>query len=334
MKNAICAFIIAIIVACLVIMGLATSGYASTSKPVHAFDVEVSYSPKNFKWGELVTFTVKIKNISDKDFENASCGLYYIRNAEITELRPIGFSAKRENNLLALNIKKGEVKVITATIRPTLKEAGHFYMCTASFGIKAWDPIKRITVSGGRGVAFVILDKNTGLLGRPGELQAKIAGGVLSGIEYRYDPVDAIFFQNSIAEFGPMNKRLIAMMKKIEPALSDSEALLLHSDFFSANGLLKLPVGVDLNNVVKGAAIGEECEGVFRYMLNNGWLKAARSGKRPEWIKKETRKTGQQERGKKYFFALKGMAIPVGLILLVFLAMLKFGIKKHVKEEK
>lgn len=304
MKKAICIFLNASMVILVALTGIIQQASARpVSVAIPGYDVKVTYTPKNFKWGEPVTFTWRITNVYGKDFENATATLYY-RNAEVVTLKPVGFYAKRAGvTLTSFGIKNKEVVEITATIIPTLKKDVQF--CPFDIGLSvfaydsvyvaSFDLVRRAKVAGRGGyVDFVILDKATGLLGRPSELQAKVAGGDISGIEYRYDPVDAVFYQNPVVEYGPINKRLIAMMKKIEPALSDSEALLLHSDFFSADGLLKLPVGVELNKVEKGATVGEECEGVFRYMLNEGWLKATRTGERQEWLKREKEKIKKQ----------------------------------------
>lgn len=77
----------AVIVSLVLIGSVVEASKPNLHQPTFYYRVEVSYSPQNPKWGELVTFTWKVT--SDRDVENVRAGLYF-RNAEIINLRDEG----------------------------------------------------------------------------------------------------------------------------------------------------------------------------------------------------------------------------------------------------
>lgn len=89
------------------------------------------------------------------------------------------------------------------------------------------------------------------------------------------------------------------MIKKLEPTLTDSEALCLHSDKYKA--------GVPYGYKPKGSEKDNwrDDSELFKYYLDNGWLKAFRSGARDLWNKemnKKIKKSWAKGKEKEIFF--------------------------------
>ncbi|HEX7320947.1 MAG TPA: hypothetical protein VF399_11420 [bacterium] len=128
-------------------------------------------------------------------------------------------------------------------------------------------------------LVIFLIDSLTGRYGTKEEYERKLP------VEYRYDFIDGSFIgaydqtRVSLEE----NRQIIKMMKLLEPALSDSEALLLHSDMYR--------IGIP-----KGAAIWDEVnkrwieKGIFEYYLKDGWYKALQQGMLEQWREDEKRK--------------------------------------------
>ena len=127
-----------------------------------------------------------------------------------------------------------------------------------------------------------LIDRGTGQYGTRKEYEGKLS------VEYRYDPVDGSFTCSPSQNPAPVeeNRRLIKMIKQLETALSDSEALLLHSDQYRIGVPEGLPRWDENNN----RWLEEE---IFEYYLKDGWYRALREGRREEWIQNEKNKVGQ-----------------------------------------
>jgi len=135
-----------------------------------------------------------------------------------------------------------------------------------------------ITIGGYTSLSLRLIDPQTGQYGtREAEYE---------GIEYRYEAATFGFMSAPDPTVGELNKKVIAMMRKMEPALSDSEALLLHSEIAQVGA----PIGFHPKKFEKGMLPGEEYEEFYKYYLRNGWLKAIREGRYEEWIKDEKSK--------------------------------------------
>lgn len=175
-------------------------------------------------------------------------------------------------------VNKGTTKLFKVTVRP---DSSYFWLGGFARG-KGRDKKGEIIFYqlGGRSeVCRILLDPKTGQMGTEGEKY--------KGVEYHYDPEAGMFLPEIAPPLGPRNKRIIAMMKRLEPAITDSEALCLHSDFYR----LGIPPGTGMKKTEVGMAELEVFEEGFQYYLKDGWLKAFREGKREEWIKQESEKT-------------------------------------------
>jgi hypothetical protein len=80
------------------------------------------------------------------------------------------------------------------------------------------------------------------------------------------------------------------MIKQFEPSLSDSEALLLHSDQYRTG----VPEGLPRWDEENKRWMDEE---VYEYYLRDGWFKALREGRREEWIRDEKIKIEKAGKG-------------------------------------
>lgn len=141
-------------------------------------------------------------------------------------------------------------------------------------------------VTSGPYTSLRLLDPQTGQYGTKEEYEGNLP------IEYRYDPVDGSFTCSPTKNPAPVeeNLRIIKMIKQLEPALSDSEALLLHSDQYRVG----VPEGLPRWDEKNKRWLEEE---IFEYYLKDGWLKALREGRREEWIRDEKSKIGKARKG-------------------------------------
>ncbi len=146
--------------------------------------------------------------------------------------------------------------------------------------------------SGGR-LARMIVDEETGQFGTWGEY-------CNSKLEFRYDPVDGSWLEVGVPGLASWNRRIIEMMRRLEPAISDSEALCLHSEMYQ----VLIPPEVSARwDEEKQEWIEDE---IFRYYLQEGWLKAMREGRREDWqreqkekIEREWERHRREEKGKR-----------------------------------
>lgn len=83
------------------------------------------------------------------------------------------------------------------------------------------------------------------------------------------------------AGYVEWNKRIIATARKLEPALSDSEALCLHADIVNENTPYQYS-GPILHE--KTSTTDEE---LFDFLLKRGWLDKHRAGEaiKKEWLR-------------------------------------------------
>ena len=299
---------------------------ATGSIPSFYYKVDATISNVKPKLYEPVTISCKIT--SDRDIDKASIVLRFDGVEVVRDIKPIGFYAeeiqiKRDIRYygekgLIFNIKKGEIKEFSAIVK-FIKKPSIYNSINVGFSVRSSDRINGWGV-GAWVINYVCVDPVTGLLGNRDDWEkSKNIAVDKNSIICHYDYIAGVFTKEALVGYSGENKKIIALLKEMEPSITDSEALCLHADNYK----------LIINAIGDPNATDEER---IKKLLSAGWLKAIRSGNRENWNKEMHRKmikVGQKERGKEYFFALKGMAIPVGLILLVFLVMLKFGIKKQ-----
>lgn len=124
---------------------------------------------------------------------------------------------------------------------------------------------------GGTDISRVIIDEETGQFGTVGEY--------LNRVEFRYNPGVADWEPEPHEGLGPKNREIIGAFRKLEPALTDSEALCLHYDFYNTPYLCWTPPEKGKEKLTD--------EDVARYLLNQGWLEKHREGgkAKEKWLK-------------------------------------------------
>ncbi len=288
----------AIVAVSVVLIGTGAEG--SKMKPSFHYKVEANVSTDKPKLNEPITITWKIT--SDKDIEKVGVRFRSLWGVEvITDIQPVGFQTEeiytkqysdhRTNRVLIYKISKGETREFTATIKfvkvPTIYKA-----IGVSFSIQSSDN-KNGWGAGGWGVSYVYVDPVTGLLGdRDDWEKSKNIWVDKNSIICHYDYIDGSFTKESLSEYAGENKRIISMLRKIEPSITDSEALNLHSDRFK----IGIPYGYESVWIAKENKWDESKQ--FKYYLDNGWLKAFRSGGREKWIKEYKSKVQKSWEGK------------------------------------
>ncbi|MEO0216367.1 MAG: hypothetical protein ABIL14_05080, partial [candidate division WOR-3 bacterium] len=139
-------------------------------------------------------------------------------------------------------------------------------------------------------IELYLLDSLTGQYGTREEYERGLS------VEYRYDFVDGSFigrYDQSRVSLEE-NRRIIKMMKELEPSLTDSLALLLHSEQYK--------VGVP-KGTAKWDSLNQRWidKGVYEYYLKDGWLKAVQDGRLMEWEENEKVKIQKEWKGGKGF---------------------------------
>jgi hypothetical protein len=155
-----------------------------------------------------------------------------------------------------------------------------------------------------------LIDPETGQYGTEDEYLGKLP------VEYRYDPVDGSFTCSPNQNPAPVseNRRIIQMIKNLEPRISDSLALLLHSDQYRVGCPAGLPRWDEEN---KHWIDGE----IFEYYLRDGWFDAVQEGRRDTWIIKERKKI--MVYGKEHKFSFVFLLIVIALLLIILIVIFR-----------
>ncbi|MGB3480412.1 MAG: hypothetical protein WBB67_14785 [bacterium] len=137
-----------------------------------------------------------------------------------------------------------------------------------------------------------LIDSLTGQYGTGEEYEKSLS------VVHRYDPVDGSFTCSPSQNPAPVeeNRRIIKMIKALEPRLSDSLALLLHSDQYRVG----IPKGLPKWHEENKRWLEEE---IFEYYLKDGWFEALRENRREEWLQEEKKKIeSRRKEGRINFF--------------------------------
>jgi hypothetical protein len=242
---------------------------------ITSIDLQLSI-PSLPKVGEVfeVTFTVKCKNDLEGSHFGPDYKVYFTSNSASI--------ATGKEQYFTGYLKRDEIKQFKATMvinkaDPTISMNG-------------------VIEGGGRpgqSIGFVIflIDKQTGQYGTKEEYEGKLP------VEYRYDFIDGSFIDTydqtrvSLDE----NRRIIKLIKQLEPMLSDSEALLLHSEQYRVG----IPKGVPLRDSLNQRWVDK---GIYEYYLKDGWLKAVQDGKIEQWREGEKKKIESGWKGGRFNF--------------------------------
>jgi len=127
-------------------------------------------------------------------------------------------------------------------------------------------------------IQLVLVDEKTGRFGSRDE--KKYSKKTDLHILRRYDYNIGEWTKKPNDSFMGGNYTIICSIRKLEPSITDSEALCLHADLFK----IGLPYKDDPNGKAVIIMDGTESE-QYKCSLGNGWLKAFRMGKRGAWIK-------------------------------------------------
>jgi len=287
--------LIIVVVICLLMV---ERTFARKIMPAFSFKVSKEVTPWPPHLGDELEIIYTVE--SKYDLDSVRITLFPVKGASvISYLEPIGFRVweKEKYNeyykkslgtgrLLWFTIRKGERKRFRLKVkldekisekRIKVSPIVDIYVGIASLWTKEHGDGKATL-----DIRLFLIDEKTGLLGT-GEDKKKGRP-----VEYRYDAVDGTFYPPGKLDTPvnvEWNRRIITMMKEIEPALSDSQALLLHSDHYR----IGTPKEATHWDEEKKCLVTDE-EKIFEYYLKDGWFKALLSGKREEWIKKEKEK--------------------------------------------
>jgi hypothetical protein len=277
----------------------------SHAKKQPAFRIKIEKEILNYppKLGDVLEVIFAVS--SPFDLDDTHFMVFALSGAELISIDPIGFSVREETDqgyLRKRNIKKWlwfktkahEKKAfrLRAKIDDYVPDpsTGKIFMLDISVGVESWTEEHR----GGEGsytMQLFLVDKQKGILGTHDEVKKD------QTIEYRYDGVDGTFYapgELDVPVNVKWNLEIIQMIRELEPALSDSEALLLHSDHYKI-GIPQDAVHWDKD---KKCWITNEKK-IFEIFLKDGWYNALKTGKRNAWIETEKKKIkGQIKRQK------------------------------------
>lgn len=124
-----------------------------------------------------------------------------------------------------------------------------------------------------KGVAVlrrVVIDEETGQFGTEAAYRN-------SKLVFRCDHMDGKWLEQGQPGYEPFNREIIEMMKRLEPAVTDSEALCLHSEMYHVGWPPSVRAKWDKE---KQEWIEDD---IFLYYLKQGWLAAMREGRIEEW---------------------------------------------------
>jgi hypothetical protein len=136
-----------------------------------------------------------------------------------------------------------------------------------------------------------LIDPQTGQYGTREEYEGRLP------VEYRYDPLVGTFTCSPSQNPAPVeeNREIIKTIKKLAPTLSDSLALVLHSEQYRVGVPKGLPRWDSLNQRWRE-------EEIFEYYLKDGWLDALNRNELGKWEEKERIKIQAEHREKKSQF--------------------------------
>jgi len=136
-----------------------------------------------------------------------------------------------------------------------------------------------------------LINSKTGQYGTREEYEGRLP------VEYRYDPLVGTFTCSPSQNPAPVeeNREIIKTIKKLAPTLSDSLALVLHSEQYRVGVPKGLPRWDSLNQRWKE-------EEIFEYYLKDGWLDALNRNELGKWEEKERIKIQAEHREKKSQF--------------------------------
>jgi hypothetical protein len=174
-----------------------------------------------------------------------------------------------ENIFFFSGLKLGETKEFRARCR--IVKPWNWIQVTGHIALGRKGDV-RGAVSAKGGIPLYLIDPKTGQYGTRKD--------AYEGIECRYEAATFGFMSGPDPAVRELNKKVIVMMRKMEPALSDSEALLLHSEIAQVGA----PQEFHPKKFEKGMLPGEEYEEIYMYYLRNGWLKAVREGRHKNWL--------------------------------------------------
>jgi len=274
----------------------------SYAKKQPSFNIKIEKEILNYppKLGDImeVIFTVA----SPYDLDDTHFMLFPMKGLQLISLEPIGFIAREETDeryMKKRHIKKWlwfKIKAneklqfkLKVKINDTVEEKNlnTIPVVSISVGVESFTEEHR-SGQGGQNIRLFLINKKTGLLGTQTDMTKNLS------VEYRYDAVDGTFFNPDSVDTPAnieWNSEIILMMRELEPALSDSEALLLHSDHYK--------IGIPRDAMHWDEK--EECwitneKKMFEIFLKDGWYDALQQGERNEWIETEKEKIKEQSK--------------------------------------
>jgi len=265
-----------------------TFGQATQSSRVLERDIECQlYINGNYpKVGEIFEVIFRVRLKSDQD-------LKHLPAEAIAQGYIVHFGGSRPKDAVEV-LNNNEIFVPVMHLGEWREFVGKFCIIKpapqVSFG--AGIHLKVCAGSGtGRSRTIYLIDSATGQYGTREEYERRLP------VEYRYDPLVGTFTCSPSQNPAPIeeNRGIIKMIKELEPSLSDSLALVLHSEQYRVGIPRGLPRWDSLNQRWKE-------EEIFDYYLKDGWLKALREGKIERWREQEKEKILSEHKEQKSQF--------------------------------
>jgi hypothetical protein len=168
---------------------------------------------------------------------------------------------------LETSISAGEEKQVVVKARFTSSPARLTAVARGSGLVSSgsWMPFKGVAV-----LRRVVIDEATGQFGTD-EVYRN------SRLLFRYNHMDGRWLEQGDPGSEPANREIVETLKRLEPALTDSEALCLHSEMFNIGWPKHIRARWDED---KQRWIEDD---IFRYYLDERWLTALREGWIDEW---------------------------------------------------
>jgi len=233
------------------------------------------------KVGEIFEVIFKVRLKSDQD-------LKHLPNATIAQGYIVYFGGVRPKDAVEV-LDNSEIFVPVMHLGEWREFIGKFRITKpatqVSFG--AGICLKASPGSGtGKSRFLYLVDPETGQYGTKEEYEGKLS------VEYRYDPLAGTFTCSPSQNPAPVeeNKAIIKMISQLEPALSDSEALLLHAEQYKVGA----PKGVCKWDEENQRWTEEK---IFEYYLKDGWFKALKEHRLEQWRIEEKKKIEDEWKG-------------------------------------
>lgn len=218
------------------------------------------------------TITAVCEVIPECNVDTLTVSITILDGAQIIGKQHLSKSGKHYISKDFIKARKGvsykytmKIKVLTSPFRITADASGKGYI----------DKNGKIEKLGGLLVPslYYYTDENTGYMRTIEQAQTAIV--------YHYNPAAGEFTKEADATGVEINHGIIKRIKIFAPALSDSEALALHSDMVQG---IMFAIGISKKDASKPPKEMEDI--IIKYLLKEGWLEKLKNGTKDQWFEK------------------------------------------------